>query len=82
MDTESLVQPNRYLKWFETANELPGDLQIPDHPEVSAGYADIYHGVWTNPQGDQIEVAIKRLRINIPRGKCDDVEALKKKTDT
>ncbi|KIO17165.1 hypothetical protein M407DRAFT_33188 [Tulasnella calospora MUT 4182] len=70
MDTESLVQPNRKLMFFETVEELLGQLQIPDRPEASAGYADIYHGVWINPQVQQVEVAIKEFitHVNLSAG--------------
>lgn len=33
---------------------------------MRGGYADIYHGVWTNPQGVRLEVAVKELRPLVP----------------
>ncbi|KAG9023476.1 hypothetical protein FS837_005784, partial [Tulasnella sp. UAMH 9824] len=82
MDAESLVQPNRNLMFFETVEELAGDLQIPGHPEVTAGYADIYHGVWISPQGKQMEVAIKELKDLIPKDRQTDPGALIRRRDT
>lgn len=67
--------------FFETAEELQGHLQVPDRPEVSAGYADIYHGHWTSPQGQHIEVAVKELKTLIPRDRQTDPEALIKRRD-
>ncbi|KAG9023716.1 hypothetical protein FS837_005656, partial [Tulasnella sp. UAMH 9824] len=81
METESLVQPSRKWMFFETAEELQGHLQVPDLQEVSAGYADIYHGLWTNPQGQQVEVAIKELKALIPRDRHTDPEALIRRRD-
>lgn len=73
---ESLVQPNRKLMFFETANELEGSLEVPDRPEVSAGYADIYHGVWIDPQGNRVDVAIKELKDVGPKDPQTSPEAL------
>ncbi|KAG9041360.1 hypothetical protein FS837_012372, partial [Tulasnella sp. UAMH 9824] len=82
MDTESLVQPTRRLMFFETAEELEGYLHVPELPEVSAGYADIYHGVWIGPQGQQVEVAIKELKTLIPKDRQTHPEALITRRDT
>ncbi|KAG8913675.1 hypothetical protein FRC01_004433, partial [Tulasnella sp. 417] len=79
-DTESLVQPNRRFTSLESAEELEGTLEVPDRPGISAGYADIYHGVWTSAQGERIEVAIKEFRALIPRDRRSDPEALRKRT--
>ncbi|KAG8954936.1 hypothetical protein FRC04_010420 [Tulasnella sp. 424] len=75
MDTELLVQPEQQIE------ELAGDLQVPDLPIISAGYADIYHGVWTRPDGVQVEVAVKELKILIPRNRQSDPKALQRRTD-
>lgn len=82
LNTECLVQPHREFNLSEIAEELAGDLAVPDVPEISAGYADIYHGVWTSPQGDQVEVAVKELKALIPKDRQSDREALRKRTDT
>ncbi|KAG8920781.1 hypothetical protein FRC01_000603, partial [Tulasnella sp. 417] len=76
METESLVQPNRRLMFFEATEELPGHLQVPDLPEASAGYAYIYHGLWTNPRGHQVEVAVKEFKPLIPTDRQSDPAAL------
>ncbi|KAG9032196.1 hypothetical protein FS837_002790, partial [Tulasnella sp. UAMH 9824] len=81
MDTESFVQPNRRLMFFETAEELQGHLHVPDVAEVSAGYADIYHGVWISPQNQHVEVAIKELKNIIPRDRQANPEALIERRD-
>ncbi|KAG8920227.1 hypothetical protein FRC01_000865 [Tulasnella sp. 417] len=78
----SLVQPNRRFSSLEIAEELEGSLEAPDRPKISAGYADIYHGVWTSLQGERIEVAIKEFRALIPRDRQSDPEALRKRTET
>lgn len=82
LNTECLVQPHREFNLAEIAEELAGGLAAPDVPEISAGYADIYHGVWTSPQGEKTEVAIKELKALIPKDRRSDREALKKRTDT
>lgn len=80
--TNSLVQPNRQLELSEIAEELAGHLQVPDEPEVTAGYAHIYHGIWTSPQGERIEVAIKEFKALIPKNRQTDLELLQRKTET
>ncbi|KAG9042419.1 hypothetical protein FS837_010895 [Tulasnella sp. UAMH 9824] len=67
MDTSSLVQPGRQLTCFEATEELAGVLELSDRPKMSGGYANIYHGFWTNPQGERVEVAVKELKALIPR---------------
>ncbi|KAG9038313.1 hypothetical protein FS837_001264, partial [Tulasnella sp. UAMH 9824] len=81
METESIAQQQRGFTFIEGAGELAGDLQVPDYPEVSAGYGDIYHGTWTSPRGEQVEVAIKELKTLIPKDKQTDPEALKMRRD-
>lgn len=81
-DTESFVQPNRRFTSLETATELEGQLVVPDRPKISAGYADIYHGVWTTVEGSRVEVAVKEIRTPIPRTRQTDPEALRRVTDT
>lgn len=82
MDTGSLLQPGRPFTVFETLIELAGILEVPETPEMTAGYADIYHGYWTSPQGERVEVAVKELRALIPRDRHTEEEALKRKADT
>lgn len=82
METDSTARQHREFTFLETAEELVGDLQVPDHPEVSAGYADIYHGIWTSARGEQVEVAIKELKTIIPKDRQTDTEALKMRRDT
>lgn len=82
MDTESLVQPCRQFTSLETSEELAGHLEVRDGPEITTGYADIYHGVWTSPQGERSEVAIKEFKTLTPRSRQSDLEALRRRTDT
>ncbi|KAG8946587.1 hypothetical protein FRC04_011565 [Tulasnella sp. 424] len=81
MDTASLVQPGRQLEFFETIEELPGTLEVPEHPSMTAGYADIYRGFWSTPQGERVEVAIKELKTPIPKDRKTKQEELKRKAD-
>lgn len=81
-DTGSLVQPGRHLEFFETVEELAGTLEVPERPSITAGYADIYRGFWTDPQGVRVQVAIKELRTLIPKDRQTEEEALKTKADT
>ncbi|KAG9046249.1 hypothetical protein FS837_004775, partial [Tulasnella sp. UAMH 9824] len=82
MDKESLVQPKRLLAFSEAAEELLGPLKVPDRPEITAGYAEIYHGVWTSPHGEQVEVAVKEFKTLIPRNRQSDMNELGKRTAT
>ncbi|KAG8955877.1 hypothetical protein FRC04_006324 [Tulasnella sp. 424] len=82
MDTGSLLQPGRRLEYSETAEELVGALEVPERPLISAGYADIYCGFWTNPQGERVQVAVKELRTLTPKDRRTEEEALKTKIDT
>lgn len=82
IDTGSLVQPHRAFNLSDIANELPGYLEVPDRPKLSAGYADIYQGVWTDPQGKRAEVAVKELKDLIPPNMHTDPEMLIRKTDS
>lgn len=76
------IQSHRVFTLSEATEELPGHLDVPNEPEISAGYADIYHGIWTTPQGERLEVAVKELKTLIPKDRQTDREALKKRTDT
>ncbi|KAG8950904.1 hypothetical protein FRC04_006968, partial [Tulasnella sp. 424] len=81
MDTNCLIQSDSQSAVLETAEELAGTLEIPAHPVVSTGFADIYHGFWTSLQGIRVEVAVKQFRNLVPRIQCEQVE-LKKKKET
>lgn len=82
METPSLVQPGRQFTLLEAVEELAGVLEVPDRPEMTTGYADIYQGFWTNPQGERVQVAIKELRTLIPKNRQTEQEVLKRKADT
>lgn len=82
MATESFIQPGREFKISEIAEELQGELEVSDEADVSGGYADVYRGTWTNPQGEKIEVAVKVFRNLIPKNQHTDREALKRKAET
>ncbi|KAG9026753.1 hypothetical protein FS837_004514 [Tulasnella sp. UAMH 9824] len=81
MDTGSLVQPGREFALSEIAEELGGDLEVPAVPVMTAGYADIYHGVWITPQGERFEVAVKELKPLIPKDRQTDPAHLAWKAD-
>lgn len=82
MEMKSLVQQDRQFTLFETAEDLAGVLEVPNHPEIATGYGYIYRGFWTSPRGERMEVAIKELRTLVPRGRQSEQEALKHKRDT
>ncbi|KAG8917837.1 Ankyrin repeat and protein kinase domain-containing protein 1, partial [Tulasnella sp. 417] len=82
MDTESFVQPRRYFTASEIAGELAGILEVLGPPEITTGYADIYHGILKTPEGEQVDVAIKEFKAIIPRNRSSDLEALRRRTDT
>ncbi|KAG9025147.1 hypothetical protein FS837_005065, partial [Tulasnella sp. UAMH 9824] len=81
METESLVQPRRYFTALEIAGELAGVLEILGPPEITTGYADIYHGILKTPGGEHVDVAIKEFKAIIPRNRSSDMEALRRRTD-
>ncbi|KAG8907031.1 hypothetical protein FRC00_012193, partial [Tulasnella sp. 408] len=66
----------------ETPEELAGFLEVPEHPEISKGYAEIYHGVWTKPQGERVEIALKELKSISRMARGSDQEVLQQKIDT
>lgn len=82
METESLVQPRRYFTASEIAGELVGVLEVLGPPEITTGYADIYHGILKTPGGEHVDVAIKEFKAIIPRNRSTDLEALRRRTDT
>lgn len=79
---ESLLQPGRQFGISDIIEELSGELKIRDEAEVSTGYADIYRGTWTSPQGRTTEVAIKVVRQLFPKDKHTNRDALRKRTET
>ena len=80
-EMESFVQPNRQLSSLELAEELPGFLEVPERPEITSGYAHIYRGTWTNPQGERFAVAIKRFKDPLPRDRQTDAGSLREIKD-
>lgn len=66
----------------EISEELAGFLEVPEHPEISQGYAEIYQGVWTNPQGEKVEVALKELKLISRMVRGSDQEAVQQSIDT
>lgn len=67
----------------ENVPELSGDLHIPPaHSPIIAGYANVYRGVWTTPEGDKVAVAIKEFKKPTPINRASDVEEVKKRTET
>lgn len=62
--------------------ELAGILEVPEVPEITTGYTDIYRGIWKTPQGEHLEVAIKEFKALIPRNRHSDPEALRRRADT
>lgn len=81
MATGSLVQPGRQLASIETDRELTGALEVSDRPGVSGGYADIYHGFWTNAQGKRVEVAVKELKTLVPRNQQTNQDELMRRAE-
>jgi hypothetical protein len=57
---------NRLAKFL---NLLPEEIEINNvvliggHPIKHGGFSNIYHGIYTNPNGERIEVALKVLKI-------------------
>ncbi|KAG9031635.1 hypothetical protein FS837_002922 [Tulasnella sp. UAMH 9824] len=52
----SVVQPG--MRITELQPELDGELTRPPRADGTGGYADVYRGIWTKPDGTQTEVAI------------------------
>ncbi|KAG8923337.1 hypothetical protein FRC01_012881 [Tulasnella sp. 417] len=77
---ESLLQQGRQLGRSDVTDELAGMLEVPEDAEMSGGYADIYHGTWTSPEGEKVEVAIKVFKKLIRKTKQDDENALIRQT--
>lgn len=67
------------LIFLGKVGELAGRLEIPEEPELAAASSDIYRGTWTSPSGEQVEVAIRILKIHQRRR--DDTVALKERID-
>lgn len=82
METTQLSRPDWSSMFPHGTEELVGSLEIPDHAEITTGYADIYHGFWTNSQGDKVEVAIKVLKALTPKNRQSGQESLIKKAET
>ncbi|KAG9048230.1 hypothetical protein FS837_000429 [Tulasnella sp. UAMH 9824] len=57
------------------------DKELPRQPEISTSYSHIYPGTWTSLNSEQVEVAIKELRVPVPDGQETYVEALSLKLD-
>ncbi|KAG9037376.1 hypothetical protein FS837_001440 [Tulasnella sp. UAMH 9824] len=71
----SIVQPGVILTQIQP--ELDGELSIPEKPILKGGYADIYKGTWTSPDGIKVDVAIKTLRTATPASITTDTTKLK-----
>ncbi|KAG9047594.1 hypothetical protein FS837_001910 [Tulasnella sp. UAMH 9824] len=74
MENKSLVRQSM-------VEEAAGVLEVSGGPRMTGGYADIYHGFWTNPQGTRVEVAVKELRALIPRNQQTKEDELLKKAE-
>lgn len=81
MDSGSLVHPGRHFTLLETSEELVGFLEVGGRPMMSGGYANIYHGLWTNPHGERVEVAVKELKAIIPKNQQTKPEELIRKAE-
>lgn len=81
MDPWSHVRPGNQFSVIEASEELAGVLEIDNCPKRSGGYADIYHGFWTNPRGERVEVAVKELRALIPRNQQTREDDLVRKAE-
>ncbi|KAG9042851.1 hypothetical protein FS837_010310 [Tulasnella sp. UAMH 9824] len=82
METALPSQLDLSFTFPDAPEELGGVLEIPDRPEITGGYADVYHGFWTNPQGERVDAAIKILRVLNPRSRHSDQDSLVKKAET
>lgn len=82
METPLSPRPDQTLTFPGAAEELAGDLEIPGRPEITGGYADVYHGFWTNPQGERVEVAIKVLKALNPKSRQSEQDSLIRKAET
>lgn len=69
------MQPGVVLTQIQP--ELDGELRIPEKPILKGGYADIYKGTWTRPDGIKVDVAIKTLRTATPASITTDTTKLK-----
>lgn len=76
----SIVQPGVILTQIQP--ELDGQPSIPEKPRLKGGYADIYEGTWTRPDGKKVDVAIKILRTATPASITADTTKLKGRIDT
>ncbi|KAF8209727.1 hypothetical protein K438DRAFT_1959962 [Mycena galopus ATCC 62051] len=54
---------SQYLQLLPEEIAVEGVLLLAEHPINHGGFSDIYHGIYTNPGGERIEVALKVLRI-------------------
>lgn len=75
----SIVQPGVLLT--ELQPELDGVLTKYEPVLLRGGYADIYKGQWTRPDGETIDVAIKELRVATPSSITADRENLRRRID-
>ncbi|KAF7355813.1 Serine/threonine-protein kinase STY8 [Mycena venus] len=54
---------SQYLQLLPEEIAVEGVLLLAEHPINHGGFSDIYHGIYTNPGGERIEVALKVLRF-------------------
>ncbi|KAJ7842103.1 kinase-like domain-containing protein, partial [Mycena olivaceomarginata] len=52
-----------FLKILPEELAIDGVMLLSDRPVKYGGFADIYHGKYTNSQGEEVEVALKVLKI-------------------
>lgn len=78
-DRESSVQPRLSLRGY--AEELEGELIIPQDPRLSGGYADIYRGQWRRSENVEVEVAIKVFKQVWPTSISIDIARIKERVE-
>lgn len=76
-----ISHPDCSLAFSDAAEELVGTLEIPGYSQGDGGFADVYHGFWTNSQGERAEVAIKILKTLYPRTRQIGQDSLIKKAE-
>lgn len=74
-----LVQPGAPSR--EDTEQLEGSLIVPSQPIMFGGYADIYLGTWTSPEGTQADVAVKILKPIRPASMSCDLIALQQRRE-
>jgi hypothetical protein len=52
-----------YLRLLPDEIAINGVVLLDEHPVKHGGFSNIYRGMYTNPAGEQVEVALKVLKI-------------------